>query len=77
MYDDSFFIIWLLYVSFNFGSFAIRAGWGIMKIFLSVVFLPVTIIILLIIGSIRLTIPTLVIIGVFTVVNALFRGCNI
>ena len=66
------FSIWLLYATFKLGFFAIRAGWGIFKILLSMVFLPVAIIVLLIAGIIQLTVPVLVIIGVCTVINAIF-----
>ena len=67
------FSIWLLYVTFKLVFFAIRAGWGIFKILLSVVFFPVIIVVLLVAGIIKLTVPLLVIIGIFTVVNTLFR----
>ena len=66
------FVIWVFYVTFKLGLFAIRAGWGIFKIVLSVVFLPLAILGLLIVGIIKLTIPVLVIVGLVTVVNGLF-----
>ena len=46
------FSVWLLYVTWKLAVFAIRAGWGIFKILLSVVFLPVMIVILLIAGTV-------------------------
>ena len=64
--------IWILYVTLKLGFFAVRAGWSIFKILLSVVFLPVAIVVLLIAGIVQLTLPVLVIIGVCTVVNAIF-----
>ena len=66
------FSVWLLYVTWKLAVFAIRAGWGIFKILLSVVFLPVMIVILLIVGMIQLTMPLLVIICICTVVKELF-----
>ena len=50
------FSIWLLYVTFKLVFFAIRAGWGIFKILLSVVFFPVIIVVLLVAGIIKLTV---------------------
>ena len=66
------FSVWLLYATWKLAVFAIRAGWGIFKILLSVVFLPVMIVIFLIAGMIQLTMPLLVIIGICTVVKELF-----
>lgn len=66
------FVIWLFGVTVKLGVFALKAGWGIMRILLSVVFLPLTILGLLIGGIIQLTVPVLVIIGFATVVKVLF-----
>ncbi|MGN0354984.1 MAG: hypothetical protein ACI4EI_07900 [Muricoprocola sp.] len=66
------FVIWVFYVTFKLCLFAIRAGWGIFKIVLSVVFFPLVILGLLVAGIIKLTIPVLVIIGLFTVASGLF-----
>ncbi len=51
--------------------FSIRAGWGLLKILISVVFLPLTILGFLIGGIIHLSVPILVIIGLITVVKSL------
>ena len=66
------FSVWLLYATWKLAVFAIRAGWGIFKTLLSVVFLPVMIVIFLIAGMIQLTMPLLGIIGICTVVKELF-----
>lgn len=65
------FVIWLLYVTGKLAMFSIRAGWGLLKILISVVFLPLTILGLLIGGIIHLSVPILVIIGLITVVKSL------
>lgn len=68
------FMIWLFGVTFKLGIFAIRAGWGILRMLLTIVFLPLTILGLLIAGIIQLTLPILVIIGVITIVRMCVRG---
>lgn len=65
------FLIWLFYATYKLWSFAIRMGWGILKVLLSVVFFPVTIIVLLIVGIIKLTVPVLVIVGICALVSAI------
>ena len=65
------FAIWLFGVSVKLGVFALRAGWGIMKFLLSVVFLPLTLLGLVIGGIIHLTGPVLVTIGLVTMVKYL------
>lgn len=64
-------VIWLFGVTGKLAMFSIRAGWGLFKILISVVFLPLTILGLLIGGIIHLSVPILVIIGLITVVKTL------
>ena len=68
------FAIWLFGVSVKLGVFALKAGWGIMKFLLSVVFLPLTLLGLVIGGIIHLTVPVLVMIGLVTVAKYLLGG---
>ena len=68
------FAIWLIGVSVKLGVFALKAGWGIMKFLLSVVFLPLTLLGLVIGGIIHLTVPVLVMIGLVTVAKFLLGG---
>ncbi len=66
-----FTVILMFYVTGKLAMFSIRAGWSILKIMISVVFLPIIILGTLIGGLIHLAIPVLVIIGIITLVKEL------
>lgn len=69
------FVLWLLYVTGTVAGIALRAGWGILKFGITVIFLPLTMLGLLIGGIIHLTVPILVIIGIVTLVKQLtYKG---
>lgn len=51
--------------------FAIRAAWGITRILLSIVFLPLTIAGLFFAGAVSLAIPLLIVVGIITLVRSL------
>lgn len=65
------FVIWLFCVTGKIALISIRAGWGVFRILISVVFFPLTVLGLLISGIIHLSVPILVIIGFITVVKYL------
>ena len=58
----------MIWVMFKLAVFGIKAAWGITKLVLSLVFLPVIIIGLVLCGLFYLAVPILIIIGVITLV---------
>lgn len=69
------FALVVLYVSGKIAGFALRAGWGIIKFLFGVIFLPFTILGILLSGIIHLAVPILVIIAIITLARYLF-GVN-
>lgn len=65
----------ILFLFLFFGVFgkllwlAIRAAWGISKILLGLVFLPIVLIGLLISGLLSLAFPILAIVGIYTIIK--------
>jgi len=50
--------------------FAVRAAWGISKIFVSLIMLPIGLVLLVLFGLIRLALPLLLIIGLISLLTA-------
>jgi len=50
--------------------FAVRATWGISKIFVSLIMLPIGLVLLVLFGLIRLALPLLLIIGLISLLTA-------
>lgn len=61
------FIILLLIVFGKLLGFAIKASWGILKILFTVIFLPVLLILLVVVGLMYVALPVLLILGVVAV----------
>ena len=50
--------------------FSIRASWGLVKILLTVVFLPVILVVMALVGLMSLALPVLLIVGVVTLIKS-------
>lgn len=50
--------------------FALKASWGIAKILLTVVFLPVILVVMAFVGLMSLALPVLLVVGAFTFLKA-------
>lgn len=50
--------------------FSIRASWGLVKILLTVVFLPVILVVMAAVGLMSLALPVLLIVGVVTLIKS-------
>lgn len=61
------FIILLLIVFGKLLGFAIKASWGILKILFTVIFLPVLLILLVVVGLMYVALPVLLVLGVVAV----------
>ncbi len=46
--------------------FAVRAAWGISKIFVSLILLPISLVLLVVFGLIKLALPLLLIVGLIS-----------
>lgn len=69
-----FTLIFIIFLFLIFGKvllFALKAAWGIGKIVLSVVFLPLILLGLVMAGLFYIAVPILVIVGVITVAEAI------
>ncbi|MBE5956382.1 MAG: hypothetical protein E7253_08010 [Lachnospiraceae bacterium] len=49
--------------------FAVRAAWSISKIFVSLIMLPISLVLLVVFGLIRLALPLLLIIGLISLLT--------
>lgn len=63
------FIIAMIWIFSKLFLFGVRAAWGISKMLLTVVFLPLLLVILLICGLLYLAVPILVIVGIAALVT--------
>lgn len=68
------FIILLFVVFGKILKFAIKAAWGISKIIVSVVFLPVILIAMALTGFISVALVCLVVIGIISLIGGLIAG---
>ena len=60
------FLVLMLAVFGNILMFAIRMTWGITKVLFSLVLLPVTLIVLVLVGLLRIAFPLLAVIGLIS-----------
>ena len=60
------FFIFMILIFGNMMMFAIKMAWGITKVLGTLVFLPVFLIVLVLVGLLKLAFPILVIIGVIS-----------
>ena len=49
--------------------FAVRAAWGISKVFVSLIMLPIGLVLLVVFGLIRLALPLLLIVGLISLLT--------
>lgn len=50
---------------------AVKAAWGISKILVTLVFLPIILVVMVIIGLIKIAIPVLVVIGIISIIRSM------
>ena len=50
--------------------FSVKASWGVAKILLTVVFLPINLVVMAVVGLMSLALPVLLIVGICTFIRA-------
>lgn len=63
------FIIFMFLIFGNILKFAIKMAWGVTKVLFSLVFLPVFLIVLVLVGLIKFALPILAIVGLISIVS--------
>ena len=63
------FTIFMFLIFGNILMFAIKMAWGLTKVLFSLVFLPVFLIVLVLVGLIKLALPILVIVGLVSIIS--------
>ena len=63
------FTIFMFLIFGNILMFAIKMAWGVTKVLFSLVFLPVFLIVLVLVGLIKLALPILAIVGLVSIIS--------
>ena len=63
------FIIFMFLIFGNILKVAIKMAWGVTKVLFSLVFLPVFLIVLVLVGLIKFALPILAIVGLISIVS--------
>ena len=66
------FLILMLGVFGKLLMFALKAAWGLTKIFFTIIFLPVILLALFFMGAVYLALPILIIVGIIAVLGEIF-----
>lgn len=66
------FCIFMLVVFGKLIIFAIKAAWGISKVLLTLVFLPIILIVMVVIGLIKIAFPILLLVGIISIIKSIF-----
>ena len=63
------FTIFMFLIFGNILKFAIKMAWGMTKVFFSLVFLPVFLVVLVLVGLIKIALPILAIVGLVSIIS--------
>lgn len=56
---------------------AIKAAWGISKVLLTLVFLPLILVVMVIVGLIKIAMPILLIVGIVTLIKSITNAKSV